>query len=137
MGWVMMSERELNRIEVLAQVNDGRLSAMDGALLLDLSKRQVFRLLGRFREDGAAGHRWFEDRAPACTLLVFVDDASSTLMHLQFVRSESTFSYFAALETYLANHGRPVAFYSDRHTVFRAATQGARTGHGMTRLGGR
>tara|TARA_R110002094_G_scaffold174967_1_gene155588 strand:- start:506 stop:637 length:132 start_codon:yes stop_codon:yes gene_type:complete len=26
MGWVMMSERELNRIEVLAQVDDGRLS---------------------------------------------------------------------------------------------------------------
>ncbi len=32
MGWVTMSERELNRIEVLAQVNDGRLSVMDGAL---------------------------------------------------------------------------------------------------------
>ena len=27
MGWVMMSERELNRVEVLAQVDDGRLSA--------------------------------------------------------------------------------------------------------------
>jgi len=26
MGWVVMSERELNRVEVLAQVNDGRLS---------------------------------------------------------------------------------------------------------------
>jgi len=32
MGWVMMSERELNRIEILAQINDGRLSVMDGAL---------------------------------------------------------------------------------------------------------
>ena len=26
MGWVMMSERELNRIEVLAQIDDGRLT---------------------------------------------------------------------------------------------------------------
>lgn len=26
MGWVMMSERELNRVEVLVQVDDGRLS---------------------------------------------------------------------------------------------------------------
>lgn len=25
MGWVMMSERELNRVELLAQVDDGRL----------------------------------------------------------------------------------------------------------------
>ena len=33
--------------------------------------------------------------------------------------SESTFSYFEALESYLLEHGRPVAFYSDKHTVFR------------------
>jgi hypothetical protein len=26
MGWVLMSERDLNRLEVLAQIDDGRLS---------------------------------------------------------------------------------------------------------------
>ncbi|WP_375262352.1 ISNCY family transposase [Palleronia sp.] len=229
MGWVMMSERELNRVEVLAQVVDGRLTAETAASLLDVTKRQVFRLLRRFREDGPSGirhkargrapnnrfrdakrdyalgliresygdfgptlaaemlaehhgvkvsretvrkwmiedglwlsrkqrrtfhqprlrrecygeliqidgsdHYWFEDRGPACTLLVFIDDATSTLMHLKFVLSESTFSYFGALETYLTRHGRPVAFYSDKHTVFRVAQQGARTGHGMTQFG--
>src|SRR6202521_3754036 len=41
-------------------------------------------------------HRWFEDRAAACTLLVFVDDATSRLMELRFVPSESTFAYFEA-----------------------------------------
>lgn len=41
-------------------------------------------------------HRWFEERAPACTLLVFIDDATSQLMHLSFTYSESTFSYFEA-----------------------------------------
>ena len=45
MGWVTMSERELNRIEVLAQVDDGKLSVEAGAAVLDLTKRQVFRLL--------------------------------------------------------------------------------------------
>jgi len=44
-----------------------------------------------------------------CTLLVFIDDATSTLMQLRFVLSESTFSYFETLELYLAAHGRPVA----------------------------
>ena len=39
-------------------------------------------------------HRWFEDRAAACTLLVFVDDATSRLMELRFVASESTFALF-------------------------------------------
>jgi hypothetical protein len=41
--------------------------------------------------DGSA-HFWFEDRADSCTLLVFIDDATSRLMHLQFVQSESTFA---------------------------------------------
>jgi len=57
MGWVMMSERELNRVEVLAQVDDGRLSVDNAANMLDLTRRQVFRLLKRYRQDGAAAIR--------------------------------------------------------------------------------
>ena len=56
-------------------------------------------------------------------------------MQLGFVTSESTFSYFEALDLYLAAHGRPVAFYSDKHTVFRVANQSAKSGHGMTQFG--
>ena len=33
-------------------------------------------------------HAWFEDRGPPCTLLGFVDDATSRLMQLRFVTSE-------------------------------------------------
>src|SRR5205085_1373739 len=36
-------------------------------------------------------HDWFEGRAPRCTLLVMVDDATSRLMHMQFVEAETTF----------------------------------------------
>jgi len=57
MGWVVMSERELNRVEVLAQVNDGRLSVYNAANMLDLTRRQVFRLLKRYRQDGASAIR--------------------------------------------------------------------------------
>ena len=39
-------------------------------------------------------HERFEDRAPRCTLLVYVDDATSRLMELCFVKSESTFDFF-------------------------------------------
>jgi hypothetical protein len=66
---------------------------------------------------------------------VFIDDATSSLMHLRFVKSESTLSYFGALEGYLMDHGRPVAFYSDKHTVFRVAQQGAKSGYGITQFG--
>jgi hypothetical protein len=46
-------------------------------------------------------HRWFEGRGPQCTLLVYIDDATSRLMHLQFVESENTFDYFAATRAHL------------------------------------
>ena len=80
-------------------------------------------------------HRWFEDRGDPCSLLVFIDDATGKLMQLRFVRSESAFSYFAALELYLKDHGAPVAFYSDKHSVFRVAKKDAKGGQGMTQFG--
>lgn len=229
MGLIIMSERELNRIEVLSQVTRGVMTAVTAANVLGLSRRQVHRLLKDFQSEGPSAvrhkargrrsnnridpamrefavllvreqyldfgptfaaeklaedhglkvsretlrkwmqdagiwlsrkqrrtfhqprlrreclgeliqidgsdHRWFEDRGPACTLLVFIDDATSMLMQLRFVISESTFSYFEALDLYLAAHGKPVAFYSDKHTVFRVAQQGTKTGHGMTQFG--
>src|SRR5260221_567694 len=87
--------------------------------------------------DGRGGgeHWWFEDRGPQCTLLVFVDDATGRLMHLQFVESESTFSYFHATRAYLEAWGKPVAFYSDKHGVFRVNHEGATGGDGMTQFG--
>jgi len=45
------------------------------------------------------------------------------------------FSHFEALELYLAAHGRPVVFCSDKHSVFRVANQAAKSGHGMTQFG--
>jgi Winged helix-turn helix len=80
-------------------------------------------------------HWWFEDRGPQCTLLVFVDDATGRLMHLQFVESESTFAYFHAARAYLEAWGKPVAFYSDKHGVFRVNHPGALGGDGMTQFG--
>lgn len=229
MGWVLMSERDLKRIEVLAQVDDGDIGVTTAAHLMNMSRRHVYRLLDRFRSEGPGGirhrargrrpnnaihpakreyamtlvreryddfgptlaaemllehhgfkvgretlrqwmiedglwlsrkqrrrfhqprlrrecygelvqidgseHRWFEGRGAPCTLLVFIDDATSTLMELRFVRSESAFSYFEALETYLTSHGRPVAFYSDKHSVFRVNKTEAKGGQGMTQFG--
>jgi hypothetical protein len=40
-------------------------------------------------------------------------------MQLRFVTSESAFDYFRATKDYLETHGKPVAFYSDKHGIFR------------------
>ena len=64
-------------------------------------------------------HAWFEDRGPKCTLLVFIDDATGRLGVLWFVHQETFFGYGEAVRHYLQRHGRPVAFYSDKHGIFR------------------
>ena len=64
-------------------------------------------------------HAWFEDRGERCTLIVFIDDATGRLMYLRFVTAETTRAYMEALGVYLSRYGRPVALYSDRHSIFR------------------
>ena len=230
MGMVVMSKRELNRLDVLARLDSDKLTARAAAELMTVTLRQTYRLLRRYRDGGASAvanqrrgrpsnnrlpdvvrdhaialvreryadfgptfaaeklaerhdlksfagdaaaagcgrrgsgcpalsagassnlviaasilvssvqidgseHRWFEDRAAACTLLVFVDDATSRLMELRFVASESTFAYFEALKAYLRRHGKPVAFYSDKHSIFRVSNESAASGNGMTQFG--
>lgn len=89
---------------------------------------------GELIQIDGSDHEWFEDRGPRCTLLVYIDDATSELMHLKMVESESTFSYMEATREYIERHGKPVAFYSDKHTVFRNAKATAK-GDGMTHFG--
>jgi hypothetical protein len=218
-GLVSMSAREIDRLGVIARVQDGRLTQVKAAELLGLTDRQVRRLQAAYERHGPAGlvsgkrgrrsnnaipatvavqamsvirdrypdfgptlaaeklaedhgvalsretvrkwmstaglwksrrdripqphqpryrrecfgelvqidgceHRWFEARGPMCTLLVFVDDATSRLLELRFVDSESTFDYFESTKAYLRRHGRPLAFYSDKHSIFRVAREG-------------
>jgi len=91
--------------------------------------------VGELVQIDGSQHWWFEDRGPQCTLLVFIDDATSRLMHLQFATAESTFDYFAATQSYLQRHGKPVAFYSNKHATFRVNKVGATGGNGMTQFG--
>lgn len=64
-------------------------------------------------------HAWFEDRRPRCCLLVFIDDATSELLWVEFAESETTNAYFKAAFGYLRRDGKPLAFYSDKHSIFR------------------
>jgi hypothetical protein len=91
--------------------------------------------LGELIQIDGSDHRWFEDRAPACTLLVYVDDATSRLMVLHFTATESTFSYFEATRAYIECYGKPVAFYSDRASVFHVNRRAETAGKGVTHFG--
>ena len=78
---------------------------------------------------------WFEGRAPACSLLVFIDDATGRLLELYFTPQESFFSYCAALRRYFARHSKPLAFYSDKHGIFHVNAKNAVSGTGLTQFG--
>ena len=90
--------------------------------------------LGELIQIDGSDHAWFEGRAPACTVLVYVDDATSQLLYLHFTFSESTFSYFEATRAYLEQHGKPLALYSDKATVFRGNHKNATGGDGHTQF---
>jgi len=91
--------------------------------------------LGELVQIDGSPHDWFEDRAPACSLLVFIDDATGRLGQLSFVKSESFFSYAQAARAYFERHGKPVAFYSDKHGIFRVNQPASGTTEALTQFG--
>ena len=91
--------------------------------------------VGELVQIDGSPHAWFEDRGPACTCLVAVDDASSRLMAMRFVPTETTLGYFDLTRTYLAQHGLPKAFYSDKNSIFRVNHPQSRSGDGLTQFG--
>jgi hypothetical protein len=91
--------------------------------------------LGELVQIDGSEHAWFEARGETCTLLAFIDDATSRLMQLRFVASESAFDYFRATRAYLEAHGKPVAFYSDKHNIFRVNAKEPVAGDGITQFG--
>ncbi len=172
---ITMSHKEADRLGVIRQVAEKPLQQKEAARQLDLSVRQIRRLVQRYRAEGPAGlvsrrrgkrpdnridetlcqwmiaddlwkpkarkkarihqrrprrpcrdelvqidgssHDWFEDRGPRCTLIVFIDDATSELLALRFAPAETTRAYMETLDGYLHQHGRPVALYSDKETL--------------------
>jgi transposase len=227
---LQMSTKELGRVEVMQKLSEKRMSQSEAGRVLNLSTRQIKRLLKTYRKKGAAGlvsgqrgrpshnclaedvkkralnllktkykgfgptlaheklvekdklklsdesvrqlmiaeglwkarkvkkvvthqlrerracfgeliqidgspHDWFEGRTAACVLLVFIDDATGKLVQLLFVDSESFFSYGQAAESYFKQYGKPVAFYSDKHSIFRVNVPSTGTGAALTQFG--
>ena len=225
-----MSAKELNRLEVMQRLAKKQMSQKEAGRILDVSVRQIKRLLRAYRQKGAAGlvskqrghksnnrlsedmkrkalnllrtkykgfgptlaheklvereklklsdesvrklmiaeglwkprkakkvvihqlrerracfgeliqidgspHDWFEGRADACVLLVFIDDATGQLVQLLFVEQESFFSYCQAAEGYIRQYGKPVAFYSDKLGVFRVNVPSRGVGEALTQFG--
>jgi hypothetical protein len=91
--------------------------------------------MGELIQIDGSKHFWFENRGPEATLIAYIDDATSRIMHAAFVATESTFDYLRETKVYVERHGRPIAFYSDKHAIFRVNKRDAARGNGMTQFG--
>ncbi len=91
---------------------------------------------GELVQIDGSDHDWFEGRGPKCTLLVYIDDATGQLLELWFVPDETFFGYCEASRHYFERYGKPVAFYSDKHGIFRVnQEQTIGLGSGLTQFG--
>jgi transposase len=80
-------------------------------------------------------HAWLEGRCPRCTLIVFIDDATSRLTSLLFTPTESTRAYLLALRAHIKKcMERRWRSISDRR-VFRVNAKEAVSGDGLTEFG--
>ncbi|WP_313032506.1 ISNCY family transposase [Massilia alkalitolerans] len=102
-----------------AMLGAGLWKARRGAAVRTHAIRERRARRGELIQIDGSPHDWFEGRAPRCCLLVFIDDATSELMALRFVDTETTLGYMGLLEQYVLEHGLPAAIYSDRHSIFQ------------------
>ena len=90
-------------------------------------RRQRMPQEGMLVQIDGSPHDWLEGRGPRLSLLLAVDDATSTIPYALFRQEEDTCGYFLLLEGVIQRRGVPIALYSDRHGVFRTPTRGRRT----------
>lgn len=98
-------------------------------------QRQRRLRFGELTQIDGSFHDWFEGRAEACCVIVFIDDATSKIVAIHFAPRETTVAYFTAATGYFSRYGRPLAFYSDKHSIFRVNIPEAITGSGKTQFG--
>lgn len=131
-GPTLAHEKLVEANQVTFSVETLRKAMVSAGLWTDKRRRKVAvhqlrerrKCLGELVQIDGSPHRWFEDRGEPCTLLVFIDDATSRLLWLEFCHSETTMAYLKATKGYLSKYGKPLTFYSDRDSVFRINFKG-------------
>lgn len=64
-------------------------------------------------------HRWFEDRAEECCLLLAVDDATGQITKARFGHHEGVLPTFDFWKAYIEEKGKPAAIYLDKFSAYK------------------
>lgn len=79
--------------------------------------------VGELVQLDGSDHDWFEGRGPRCALVAYIDDATSRILYAEFVDVEDTLNLLKTTRGYLLRHGRPVAFYVDKDSIYTVNRQ--------------
>jgi hypothetical protein len=92
-------------------------------------RRQHRRRRARYAQEGmlvqidGSRHAWLGDRGPWLTLIAAIDDATGKLAAAVFREEEDAAGYFLLVQQMLERHGRPLALYHDRHSIFKQTSK--------------
>jgi transposase len=79
-------------------------------------------------------HDWTEGRGEPMVLVNMIDDATSRVLS-GFYEAETVEAHFDLLGRWLQRHGRPVALYTDRDSIFEYQDKGRGDPNGLTQFG--
>lgn len=79
-------------------------------------------------------HEWTEGRGEDMVLIHMIDDATSRLL-ARFYDADTVVNHFDLLQRWLQAYGRPLALYTDRHSIFEAQNKGQARPDAETQFG--
>lgn len=98
------------------------------------SRRPRRDCFGELVQIDASIHDWLEGRGEQAVLVTLIDDATSYVM-ARFYPSGTAEAHMDLVERWLRRHGRPLACYSDRHSIFEPQDKGQAPPDAETQLG--
>jgi transposase len=87
------------------------------------SRRPRRACFGELVQIDASVHEWLEGRGEPMVLITMIDDATSYLL-ARFYPAGTVEAHMDLVERWLRRQGRPLALYSDRHSIFEPHAKG-------------
>ena len=98
------------------------------------SRRPRRSCFGELVQMDASIHDWLEGRGEELVLVSMIDDATSRVL-ARFYRAGTVETHMDLLGRWLRQHGRPLALYTDRHSIFEPQDKGRALPEGITQFG--
>jgi hypothetical protein len=98
------------------------------------SRRPRRACFGELVQMDASIHDWLEGRGEEVVLISMIDDATSTTL-ARFYPSATVEAHMDLLGRWLRRYGRPLALYTDRHSIFEPQDKGRALPDAETQFG--